>query len=90
MIEILPNYYHYKNQFLFNPKVERTSPKGFSASKCDTGSWEFLLGNFLEDFFGRNFLEGIVWEEFLGRIFLEEFFGRNSCIVKVRYVNERN
>ena len=46
----------------------KTSPKGFSASKCDVGNWIFskskelfekLLENFLEDFLG-----GIFWEDF--------------------------
>ena len=66
---------------------KETSPKGFSASKCDvwnwifSKSWEFfekLFGNVLDfvleilvEFFGRNF-----WEEFLGGIFGEDFFGR--------------
>ena len=62
---------------------KQTSPKGFSASKCDVGNWIFskskeffekllgkildLWGNFLEDFLGGIF----------GRNFWEEFFGRN-------------
>ena len=61
-----------------------TSPKGFSASKCDVGnwilskSWEFfekLFGNFM--IFGefiKNFL-AIFWE-FLGGTFWEKFFGK--------------
>ena len=51
-----------------------TSPRGFLASKCYVGnwifskSWEFFgdfFGNFLDDFFGRNFLGGIFWEDIL-------------------------
>ena len=66
-----PNSCLAKNNQNLNPK--KTSPKGFSASKCDVGnwilskSWEFLLrifwesfGNFLEDFLG-----GFFWKEFL-------------------------
>jgi hypothetical protein len=65
-----------------------TTPKGFSATKCDVGNWTFskskeffekLLGKFL-DFLGNfleNFLGGIFWEEFLGGIFWEEFFWKN-------------
>ena len=56
--------------FLSITYIVKTSPKGFSASKCDVGNW-------LEEYCGRNFLGGIFWEEFFGRIFLKEFFGRN-------------
>ena len=67
--------------------VIKTSPKGFSASKCDL--WNWIFSNlFWEDFFGRKFLGvffrriflgGIFWGrnftgELLGRIFWEEFF----------------
>ena len=58
----------------------RTSPKGFSASKCIfTKSWEFyekLFENFL-DFFGEflgTFI-GICLEGFFGGMFLDELFG---------------
>ena len=69
-------------------RQRETSPKGFSASKCDVGNWIFskskdffekLLGNFLyflEGIFGEIFWR-IFWEEFFGRIFREEFFRRN-------------
>ena len=63
---------------------EKTSPKGFSASKCDVGIFfhfyfeivkEFFRiifgGIFLAEFFWRIFLGGFFW-----RIFLEDFFGR--------------
>ena len=65
-----------------------TSPKGFSASKCDVGNWilskfwnflEKLFGNFM-DFFGSllrifwEYLGGIFWEDFLGGIFLGGIF----------------
>ena len=68
-----------------------TSPKGFSASKCDVGNWIFskskeffekLLGKFLDlrgifgGLFERNFLGGIFGRNFLGGIFWEDFFGR--------------
>ena len=62
---------------------EKTSPKGFSASKCDVGnwifskSWEFLGGNFLGYFFLRNFWEEFFERIFLGEIFCEVYFGRN-------------
>ena len=53
---------------------EKTSPKGFSASKCDIADWifskleifekfDFLGGIFLEDFFGGFFYGGFSWEE---------------------------
>ena len=72
-----------------------TSPKGFSASKCDVGNrifskskafFEKMLGKFLDfvgEFFG-GFFGRMFWGGFFGRIFWEEFFGRNSYIVKVR------
>ena len=58
--------------------VIETSPKGFSASKCDVGDWMFLKSweffrNCLE-FFGK--FSGIIWEDFCGRNFLGGFFGR--------------
>ena len=69
---------------------EITSPKGFSASKCDVGNWIFsksleffekLFGNFLSifgefpgRFLGRNFWGEIFWKDFFGRIFWEESF----------------
>ena len=65
----------------------QTSPKEFSASKCDVGNrifskskdfFEKLHGNFL-DFLGNfleDFLGGIFWEEFLEGIFGRNFFGR--------------
>jgi hypothetical protein len=56
-----------------------TSPKGFSASKCDEGNWIFsksqdFFGIFWEKVFGRNFFGGFFWEDFFGRIFWGEFF----------------
>ena len=63
------------------PKIsEETSPKGFSASKCDVGNWIFskskvcfekLLGKFLD--FVWNFLEEFFLEEFFWR----KFFWKN-------------
>ena len=65
--------------------VSITSPKGFSASKCDVGNWicsklgifEKLSGNFLDflGFFGIFFwiFRGFFLEEY----FLEEFFGED-------------
>jgi hypothetical protein len=62
--------------------LRETSPKGFSASKCDVGNWIFFGGFFkkLIGIFWRIFLGGIFWEEFFGRIFWEEFF---VSVVKV-------
>ena len=63
----------------------KTSPKGFSASKCDEGNWIFSkkFEKLFEIFwiFFWNFF-GIFWEDFLGGNFLEgmfweDFFGRN-------------
>ena len=60
--------------------LEVTSPKGFSAFKCDVGNWmfskyskkfEFLLGIFLD--FLRNFLG--IFLEFFGGFFGRNFFG---------------
>ena len=57
----------FQNEFMktsFLPKYEQTSPKGFSASKCDVGDWIFSKSyEFFENLFG-NFLD-----------FLGEFFG---------------
>jgi len=54
---------------------EKTSPKGFSASKCDVGNYfqnlRIFLGNFW-DFFG-----GFFWRNFLGGIFWLDLFGKN-------------
>ena len=69
-----------------------TSPKGFSASKCDEGNgilskssgyfWEYF-GKFLGGFFWRNFFGGIFREiferNFFGRIFFGGFFWRIFC-----------
>ena len=65
-----------------------TSPKGFSAFKCDVGNWIFselgifekLFGIFriFLDFFG--ILRGIFLEDFLGGFSWKEFF---VYIVKV-------
>ena len=44
--------------------INETSPKGFSASKCDEGY-----------FLGESFRR-IFWEEFFGRIFLEVYCWR--------------
>ena len=62
----------------------KTSPKGFSASKCDVGIFLiYFFENFKEfsvellaEFFGGIFFGGIFWEKFFGRIFLGGFFGR--------------
>ena len=60
--------------------TKKTSPKGFSASKCDVGNWIFSKSKeFFEKLLGK-FLD--FWEDFFGRIFfwknfLEEVFGRN-------------
>ena len=74
-----------ENIFIKNRQITaKTSPKGFSASKCDVGNWIFSkLGTFWEivwkffgfikDFFGEFFeffLEG-----FLRGIFWEDFLG---------------
>jgi hypothetical protein len=66
--------------------LHKTSPKGFSASKCDVGNWIFSKSwNCLRFFFFfiggifwgifRGFIGGMVLENFLGGIFLEDFFG---------------
>ena len=79
--------------YFFIISIERgikTSPKLFSASKCDVGNWIFsklwifekffgnsldFLRKFLEDFMG-GFLEGFFWEDFFGGGFLwEDFLG---------------
>ena len=63
-----------------------TSPKGFSASKCDVGNWIFskskeFLRNCLENywiflgFFWRIFLEEFFWKNFFGGSFWKEFLG---------------
>ena len=66
--------------------LRKTSPKGFSASKCNVGKWIFSkLGTFwekisgvLQDFFW--FFIDFVLKEYFRRIFLQsvflEFFGR--------------
>jgi hypothetical protein len=62
--------------------TRKTSPKGFSAYKCDVGNWIFsklgifekLFGNCL-DFLGI-FFGGFFWRFFFWRIFLEEVFWR--------------
>ena len=51
---------------LKGPKIEneaQTSPKGFLASKCDIGNWNFF--DFFLDSFGEFF--EFFWEDFLGR-----------------------
>ena len=62
-------------------KGRQTSPKGFSASKCDVGNWilsnclrncQEIFQNFQEIF--ENFWGGFFWKDFLGGFFLEEFF----------------
>ena len=81
----------------------QTSPKGFSASKCDVGNWIFSkLGTFLEivrKFFGflRDFFEELLgffldffWKYFLGGFFLEDFFGGFFCLYcQLTYLNLR-
>ena len=86
-----------KDSFCLFPICHKTSPKRFSASKCDVGNWipifkilEVFLGNFWE--FLGNFFWGIVCEEFfvrnfLGGIFWEEFFG-NSLWNSMGIVND--
>ena len=68
----------------------KTSPKGFSASKCDIGNWIFSKLGIFEKFLGNSlvflgifFLDfswilfgGIFLEDFFWRIFLEDFFWR--------------
>ena len=65
-----------------------TSPKGFSASKCNEGNWIHTFKtleifwifwgvfqeDFLQEFFGRNFLVEIFWEDFLGFLWDDFFF----------------
>ena len=34
--------------------TEKTSPKGFSASKCDVGNWIFSIFDFFEKLFGNS------------------------------------
>ena len=80
-------YFEARNSLLEHEN-KLTSPKEFSASKCDVGkwilskSWVFvkLIGNFME-FFGsllRIFWEfiGNFWEEFFERNFLGKVFGK--------------
>ena len=65
-------------------KKVKTSPKGFSASKCDVGNWMFSkLGTFWEifcKFFGFfqdfRFFFRIFLGIFFGGIFREDLFGR--------------
>ena len=56
----------------------KTSPKGFSASKCDVGNWIFSKSwVFFEKVFG--ILGGFFWNLFVGffvGFFGEEFFKR--------------
>ena len=52
---------------LVSCSVEKTSPKGFSASKCDIGNWIFSKLGIFEKLFGI-FLD--FWEEFF-----ETFWG---------------
>ena len=57
----------------------KTSPKGFSASKCDVGNWIFSkLGTFREivwKIFGICFGIFFFFLDFFSRIFLEDLFG---------------
>ena len=70
---------------LFDPIFVKTSPKGFSASKCDVRNWIFskfreIVWNFfglLREFFSKNFLGGVFGKDIFGRNFWEDFFGRN-------------
>ena len=63
--------------------VVKTSPKGFSASKCDVGNWIFqnlrnffrnCLEIFLEEFLWQNFLGGIFERNFLRGFYWEDLF----------------
>ena len=81
----------YGNLFNLLVNIEKTSPKGFSTSKCDKGNqifsksldlFEKLFGNFW-DFFGiflwfffEKFFGGFFWEKFLKVILWEDFFER--------------
>ena len=70
----------HKIVFVGSHSKVKTSPKGFSASKCDVGNWIFskleifekLFGNCL-DFFG--IFGGFFWRIFLGGFFWRNFFG---------------
>ena len=86
VLQIFVDYYisKYIKKKHVKKKIE-TSPKGFSASKCDVWNWiysklgifEKLSGNFL-NFFGIfwgfcfGFFLDFVWRNFVGR----NFFGR--------------
>ena len=55
----------------FFPCCWKTSPKGFSASKCDVGNWIFSKSyKFFEEFCWRNFFWWNFLRGFFGRIFL--------------------
>ena len=61
---------------------KQTSPKGFSASKCNVGIWIFSKSQKFFGFFGK-----IFWEDFLGG-FLGGFFWRNSlCYFNVEGID---
>ena len=64
-------------QLLSFESEKKTSPKGFSASKCDVGNWIFSKSwEFLGGIFGRNFLKNFFWKKFFGSIFGRNFFGK--------------
>ena len=65
-----------KNNVYGGKCLFQTSPKCFSASKCNGGNWILSKSqkNF-ENFWGA-FL-GIFLQDFFGGIFLQEFFGKN-------------
>jgi hypothetical protein len=54
--------------------VIKTSPKGFSASKCGVGNW--IFSKFLGGIFGRSFLVKLLLEKKIGGHFWKELFGK--------------
>ena len=74
----------------------KASPKGFSASKCEVGSWifsklgifekffgffwDFFWDFFFLDFLGEIFLKDFFWGGFFLGIFWKDFFGRNAFV----------
>ena len=64
-------------------KSTGTSPKGFSASKCDVGNWIFTkLETFWEIVLMFWFFGGIFWKNFFGGFFGEDFLGGMFKLLK--------
>jgi hypothetical protein len=72
-----------KDRFSLHSCFIKTSPKGFSASKCDVENWIFsksweFLGNLSGMFLGRIFRDFWGFREFFQNFFFQEIFVGNS------------